>query len=722
MATTRIRLGKQLEKSTANPAVPYTNSSNELTYSAAPGAGADKIFFYDDSAAAPAWLTVGTNLTITGTTLNASAGAGGIVTVQEEGSGLTNRSAINFIGSGITATDDAGNSRTNITLDADLNAISQLSETGFAARTTTDTWVTRAINGTTNRVTTTNPSGIAGDVVIDIASTYAGQSSIITLGTVTTGTWNATPIAKTYLPSAIAYEDENNTFGGNQTFTNNVTINSTPTASTHAATKGYVDSYVQGLSPKESARLATTGVLSGASWSSGTFTSAPTTIDGVAIATGYRILVKDETAQARNGIYEVSSPTTTWVRAGDGDNWNDLVSAFLFVEQGTANADKSFYCTVDQGGTLNTTAVTWVSFASASDVQAGAGLTKTGNTVDVITASTARIVVNADSIDLATTTVSANSYGSATQVPTFTVDAYGRLTAASNTTIAIPSTAITDFTEAVQDVVGGSLSDSATIDFTYNDTTGAISASLTHLGIQSLTDPNADRILFWDDSAGATAWLTLGTGLATSGTTLNVDFVNNAIYEVALIDDETGALTSAYSWVTQQLSPFNGNLIFVDGPGIDIDYALQSGENYIRIRHTDTSSVANLDTSANQVIDTITFDTFGHVTAVTTRALALSDVAEGLPTKILYIENQTVTSVDYTSNAGVTKNVDGTNTVFTAAISADRLAIYRNGLLQARTGTSTTRDYSISGTTITFVDQVQNTEIVILKVIDTVTY
>lgn len=722
MATTRIRLAKQLEKSSANPAIPYTNSSNELTYSGAPGAGADKIFFYDDSAAAPAWLTVGTNLTITGTTLNASAGAGGIVTVQEEGSGLTNRSAINFIGSGITATDDAGNSRTNIALDADLNAISQLSETGFAARTASDTWATRAINGTTNRVTVTNPSGIAGDVAVDIASTYAGQASITTLGTVTTGTWNATAIGKTYLPSAIAYEDENNTFGGNQTFTNNITINATPTASSHAATKAYVDNYIQGLSPKESVRLATTGVLSGASWASGTFTSAPTTIDEVSIASGYRILVKDETAQARNGIYEVSSPTTTWVRAADGDNWNDLVSAFLFVEQGTANADKSYYCTVDQGGTLNTTAVTWVPFASASDVQAGAGLTKTANTIDVITASSSRIVVNADSIDLATTTVSANSYGSVTQVPTFTVDAYGRLTAAANATIAIPSIAITDFTEAVQDVMGTTFGSSSTITFSYNDVGNSITANLSHLGIQNLIDPNADRLLFWDDSAGATAWLTLGSGLSISGTTLSADFVSNSIYEVSIVDDESNTLTNSYPWTTQLLTPFSGNLIFIDGPGIDIDYALQNGDNHIRLRHTDTSSVANLDTSTNQVIDTITFDTFGHVTAITTRALSLADVAEGLPTKILYIENQTVTSVDYTSNAGVTKNVDGTNTVFTSAISADRLAIYRNGMLQARTGTSTTRDYSISGTTITFVDQIQNTEIVILKVIDTVTY
>ena len=57
-------------------------------------------------------------------------------------------------------------------------------------------------------------------------------------------------------------------------------------------------------------------------------------------------------------------------------------------------------------------------------------------------------------IALNVTAVTAAAYGSATQVPGYTVDAYGRLTAAANTTIAIPSTAVTDFTEATQDVAG----------------------------------------------------------------------------------------------------------------------------------------------------------------------------------------------------------------------------------------------------------------------------
>lgn len=54
---------------------------------------------------------------------------------------------------------------------------------------------------------------------------------------------------------------------------------------------------------------------------------------------------------------------------------------------------------------------------------------------------------------------------------------------------------------------------------------GNPSVSLSHLGIQSLTDPNADRIMFWDDSAGAAAWLSLGTGVSISGTVLSANGV-----------------------------------------------------------------------------------------------------------------------------------------------------------------------------------------------------
>jgi hypothetical protein len=191
-----------------------------------------------------------------------------------------------------------------------------------------------------------------------------------------------------------------------------------PVSAQDAATKNYVDLAVQGLDPKQSVRAASTAniaTLSGAM-----------TIDGVSLVAGDRVLVKDQSTASANGVYVVAAGA--WSRAVDMNAWDELVSAYLFVEQGTANADVGFLCTVDPGGTLGTTPVSFVQFSGAGQVSAGAGLTRSGNTIDVVTASAARIVVNADSIDLATTGVGAGTYRSVT------VDTYGRVTAGSNPT------------------------------------------------------------------------------------------------------------------------------------------------------------------------------------------------------------------------------------------------------------------------------------------------
>lgn len=85
-----------------------------------------------------------------------------------------------------------------ITLANDLAALEGLSSTGIAARTTTDTWALRTIGGTANRVTLSNGDGVAGNPTVDISAAYAGQASIATLGTVTTGVWQGTAIDVTH--------------------------------------------------------------------------------------------------------------------------------------------------------------------------------------------------------------------------------------------------------------------------------------------------------------------------------------------------------------------------------------------------------------------------------------------------------------------------------------------------------------------------------------------
>jgi len=126
-----------------------------------------------------------------------------------------------------------------------------------------------------------------------------------------------------------------------------------PTGAQDAATKAYVDSAISGQKGKGEVVVATTANIT---------LSGTQTIDGIGVIAGNRVLVKDQTTTSQNGIYVVASGA--WTRSTDADTWNELVSALVFAEKGTVNADKSFLCTVDKGGTLNTTAVTWVTFGS----------------------------------------------------------------------------------------------------------------------------------------------------------------------------------------------------------------------------------------------------------------------------------------------------------------------------------------------------------------------
>jgi hypothetical protein len=171
-----------------------------------------------------------------------------------------------------------------------------------------------------------------------------------------------------------------------------------PVASGDAATRNYVDLAIQGINAKQAVRVATVANL--------VALSGLLTIDGITLLVNDRVLVKDQTAAAQNGVYVASS--TAWSRAQDFNIWSEFLSAFVFVEEGTANANNGYLCTAIQGGTIDTTPNTWVQFSGAGQINAGTGLTKTGNTIDA-KGTTGRIVVGADNIDIDSTYVGQNS-------------------------------------------------------------------------------------------------------------------------------------------------------------------------------------------------------------------------------------------------------------------------------------------------------------------------
>merc|ERR1711871_193303 len=177
------------------------------------------------------------------------------------------------------------------------------------------------------------------------------------------------------------------------------------------ANKAYVDQVAQGLDTKPSCRVATTANLS-ASYSNGTAGVGATltasgngalSIDGVSPTTNDRILVKDQSTAAQNGIYVVTnigSGSTNWIltRATPEDQPSELSGgAFVFVEEGTANAINGYVFTHTGNPTFGTTALDVAQFSGAGQITAGAALSKTGNQMDV-EVDDSSIEVNADAL------------------------------------------------------------------------------------------------------------------------------------------------------------------------------------------------------------------------------------------------------------------------------------------------------------------------------------
>ena len=199
-------------------------------------------------------------------------------------------------------------------------------------------------------------------------------------------------------------------------------ITTAPSTGNDIANKAYVDSVAQGLSPKAACNYSTTGniTLSGLGTQTGGDWASPLTA-------GDRVLVKNQSAPAENGIYIASA--SGWSRSGDMNTWDEVVGAYTVVISGTLNADSGWVCTAPRTGTIGVTAMPWELFTGSGSYTAGTGLTLVGT-----------------QFNIANTGVGAGTYGSASAVPVFNVNAQGQLTSVSNTSIAIGASQITSGT------------------------------------------------------------------------------------------------------------------------------------------------------------------------------------------------------------------------------------------------------------------------------------
>lgn len=364
--------------------------------------------------------------------------------------------AFNEVGSVLyygVGTGGVGGSATSIIPIAGNGAFVDLSSNQTVGGTKTfSNTITGSVSGnaaTATALATGRTISISGDLTYTSPS-FDGTGNVTAAGTLATvnsniGTFTKITINDKGLATAGANAILNDIGAPTSSFSFGsqlLTSLADPVSNQDAATKYYVDSVAQGLDIKASVVTASTANI--------TTLSGLLTVAGVTLTAGQRVLVKNQTASEDNGIYLASA--TAWSRSPDANTWDELVSAFVFVEEGT-NADTGWVCTINAGGTLGTTPITWTQFSGAGTYTNGTGLTLTGNVFSITN-----------------TAVTPASYGDASKTLTATVNAQGQLTALADTSIAIANTQVSGLgtmsTQSASSVAitGGSITNLTTFD------------------------------------------------------------------------------------------------------------------------------------------------------------------------------------------------------------------------------------------------------------------
>jgi len=314
---------------------------------------------------------------------SAKGGAGGTPPAT-----TTTQGTIQLAGD-ITGTATSVQIATGVIVDTDVAAANKDGTAGTPSLRTLGTGGTQAAAGNDSRFTdartptahaTTHQPGGSDPMAVDAV---VATGSLRTLGA---GAQQAMPGNRTLdaITAPVAAVSLNN---------QRISNLATPIGVLDAASKGYVDGIAQGLDVKNSCRAASTANVN---------TSSPgATLDGVTLVVGDRILLKDQTTGSQNGIWVWNGAAVGVTRATDADVSAEMTAGmFTFIEEGTANADSGWVLTTNQPITLDTTPLVFAQFSGAGMITAGAGLTKTGNSLDVGAGS--GITVNADSIQITT--------------------------------------------------------------------------------------------------------------------------------------------------------------------------------------------------------------------------------------------------------------------------------------------------------------------------------
>ena len=312
------------------------------------------------------------------------------------------------------------------------------------------------------------------------------------------------------------------------------TVANAPVSNTDIVNKQYADAIASGIHFHEAVALATTAALPANTYNNGTSGVGATltgnangalSVDSTLTIAAERILVKNEVAGANNGVYvvtQVGSAGTPYIltRATDFDSVGTGVDQidegdFFLVTSGVANLNTAWVQQTAPPITIGTTPIVFQQFSAPITYTAGTGLNESP----------------AYTFNIANTTVTAATYGSASAVPVFAVNAQGQLTSVTNTNIAINGSAVTGAISGQ----AGSVANALTLGTYLTGTSFNGSAAVTAT-VDATSANTASKVVARDSSgdfaAGTiTAALTGNATTATTATNIAAGVANQIPYQ-----------------------------------------------------------------------------------------------------------------------------------------------------------------------------------------------